>query len=82
MKSCWKTGAASDPAFQRRPASKTQNCAARMTANRRIRDGFTRSYPSSATSLNASRAARIVLVTSASVCAAERNHASNCDGGG
>ena len=35
-----------------------------------------------ATSRMAARAARIVVSTSLAVCAAERNHASNCDGGG
>ena len=35
-----------------------------------------------ATSFIASRAALIVLSTSRAVCAPDRNHASNCDGGG
>src|SRR5207247_4654741 len=39
-------------------------------------------YAPFATSLIASRATRIVFSTSRTVCAAERNQASNCDGGG
>lgn len=35
-----------------------------------------------ATSFIASRAALIVVSTSLTVCAADRNHASNCEGGG
>ena len=58
---------------------------ATSTRRARLRQGRSEGPPLRvrlATSFIAPRAAAIVLVTSRSVCAADRNHASNCDGGG
>ena len=66
----------------------------RMSAKRTLTDHESREGSSSrpsctswfqiarATSFIAPFAASIVFFTSRSVCAAEKNHASNCDGGG